>query len=202
MQWILWHSWFILYFIFVLCSKLLFATQVFRININSLQHMHKLVRRSLVGLGRFSLTADPRKQRDCEDQAECTEDPHHCGDFIWKIKRPITHIKGAELETGAYVKSILELAVAVGGTDWITFQLFWVWVMYTFPITFGGKKSHPLCDTQGKKLQDNRNFFMSVVFINEMKKWNWAWVRGEGRPNDPDLPLFLQMSQCSMMGQY
>ncbi|KAK7829638.1 hypothetical protein U0070_013324, partial [Myodes glareolus] len=49
-----------------------------RVDINSFEHVHELVRRSLVGLRRSSLAANPSEERDSEDKTKCTEDPHDC----------------------------------------------------------------------------------------------------------------------------
>lgn len=57
------------------CSKLLLATEALWIDVDSFEHVHKLVGRRLLSFCVFPLATDPRKGWHSEDKAE---DAHHC----------------------------------------------------------------------------------------------------------------------------
>jgi len=49
--------------------------------------MDKLIWRGIIGFGSFTLTADPSKKGDREDNAKCTKDPNNCRNFICKSNK-------------------------------------------------------------------------------------------------------------------
>lgn len=59
-------------------SKLFLAIEALWVNVDSFEHVHKLVRRCLLGLGVFTLATDPRKGWHSEYEAE---DTHHSNTY-------------------------------------------------------------------------------------------------------------------------